>query len=119
MAKFIELLTDSLVPPRARNYWTFRNATVFVILATIATACIRAFVEFPPEYVARVELQNPLLHSPLFFGLYYLFVAIVLWLVYATRRRTTWYQLRVFVFAMFLAGALIGLVDVLLPMRSR
>lgn len=86
-------------------------------LAAVATACVHAFVKFPPEYVARLESYNPL-HSPLFVGLYYIFVVITFWLVYATRQRTTWYLLRVSVFAMVLAGGLIGLVDLLLPLRS-
>jgi hypothetical protein len=116
MAEFAERLTDLLIPPYARRYWTFRNATVVVLLVTVATACVHALAKFPAEYVARVEPHNAF-RSPLFIALYYVFVSVVLWLVYATRKRAKWYQLRVFVFAMFLAGGLIGLVDILLPLR--
>jgi len=117
MERFVDRLTDLLVPEYAWRYWTFRNAIVVCLFAAVATACVRAFARFPADYVARVESHNPL-HSPILATLYYIFVAAVLWLVYATRHRTTWYQLRVFVFAMFLAGGLIGLIDLLLPLRS-
>ena len=88
-----------------------------VSLATIATACVRGFGRFTPEQIARLESQN-MFRLPLFLSLYYVFVALVLWLVYATRHRATWYLWRVFVFALMLAGALIGLVDIILPLRA-
>jgi hypothetical protein len=117
MSKSTEVLTNLLVPSYARRCWTFRNATLVAIFAAIASACVRGFVRFPPEYVARMESYNPF-HSPAFVGLYYVFVAVVLGLVYATRNHTTWYQWRVWVFGMFLAGGLIGVVDLLLPLHS-
>jgi len=64
-----------------------------------------------------LESQN-MFRSPLSLSLYYVFVAIVLWLVYATRHPSSWYLRRVIVFAMTLAGALIGLVDIVLPLRT-
>jgi hypothetical protein len=117
MSNFAETVTDRLIPQNVRRYWTFKNATAVVVFATIATALVRAFVRFAPEQVARLESQN-LFHSPLVLSLYYLFVAVVLWVVYATRNRTSWYLWRVAVFGMTLTGALIGLVDIILPLRS-
>ena len=117
MSKLAETITDSLIPPNVRPYWTFRNATAVVVFATIATALVRAFVRFTPAQVARLESQS-LLHSSVFLSLYYPLVALILWLVYATRHRESWYVWRVTVFGMVLAGALIGIVDIMLPLRA-
>jgi hypothetical protein len=83
MAKVNESATNFLFAPHTRPYWTFRNATAVVVLATFVIALVRAFVTFPAEQIARWESRN-LLDSPLFLSLYYVFVAIVLWLVHAT-----------------------------------
>lgn len=64
---------------------------------------MHAFVKFPAEYVARVEAKD-MFHSPTFYLLYYVFLAEILWIVYATRYRTTWYLWRVAVFAMISPG---------------
>ena len=116
MSKLNETVTNVLLPPNLRPYHTFRNATIVALLATIATALVRAFIKFPPAEIAQLESHN-VLHSPVYLGLYYLFVAVVLWLVHATRSRSTWYVWRVWAYCMVLAGALIGLVDLILPLR--
>jgi hypothetical protein len=118
MANLTEKLTDLMVPPSVRPYWTFRNAAIVAVLSAVATAFVHAFVTFPPEYVARWESQS-LFHSPILYLANSALVAAMLWIVHVTRGRTTWYPWRVALFAMALAGALIGLVDVLLPLRSK
>lgn len=70
-----------------------------------------------PEQVARLESHH-LFSSSLFVSLYYICLAVVMWLVYMTRNHADWYQWRVFVYGMVLAGALIGLVNIVLPLRS-
>jgi hypothetical protein len=108
---------DLLVPRRIRPYWTFKNTTFVVLFVSVLTAVVRACVRFSSEYVSRVESQNPL-RSPVYLALYYVFVAFVLLLVYATRDRASWYVWRVAVFGMVLAGALIGIIDLMLPLRT-
>jgi len=110
-------VADFLVSPKVRPYCTFRTATAVALLATIFCALGRAFVRFPAEQIAEWESRN-LLHTPLFFGLYYFFLATVLWLVYATRHRAGWYLWRVWVYCMVLTGALIGLLNLILPLRA-
>jgi hypothetical protein len=110
-------MTNLLLPPNMRRYWTFRSATIVAILATILSACARVFIRFTPEQVARMESQN-YLRSPLALGLYYVFVFVAMGFIYATRNRGNWYHLRVTVFAMVLTGALIGLLNVALPLRA-
>lgn len=110
MSNFAESLTDFLLPQNLRRYWTFRNATAVAVFAAVATALVRAFARFSPEQVTRLEASN-MFHSPLLLSLYYLLVAAVLCVIYATRNRTNWYLLRVGIFAITLTGALIGLVD--------
>ena len=100
-----------------RRYWTFRSATIIAILATILSALARMLIRFTPEQVARMESQN-YLRSPLALGLYYVFVFVVMGLIYLTRSREHWYYLRVALFAMVLTGALIGLLNVALPLRA-
>jgi hypothetical protein len=117
MSKVTLILKDSFVPPNVRPYWTFRNATAVVSLATVATALVRALVRFPPEYVAKMESQNSL-HSPVFLSLFYVLVAFVLWGVYATRHRESWYVWRVTVFGMVMAGACIAALNIMLPLRA-
>jgi hypothetical protein len=117
MSELGEKLTDSLIPHSIRPYWTFRGMTVVALLATVASALVRGFIRFSPGQVARMGGPS-MFHSPLFLGLYYLLVAFVLWLIYATRRRDSWYLWRVTVFGMFLTGALVGLIDIVLPLRA-
>lgn len=117
MSKLAKTFTDFIFPQNQRPLWTFGNVTVIVLLATVATALVRAFVRFNPAQVARLESQS-LLHSPVFVSLYYVFLTFVLWLVYSTRNRPNWYPWRVMVFGMALTGALIGIVDLVLPLRS-
>ncbi|MGB7555736.1 MAG: hypothetical protein WBM04_15285 [Candidatus Korobacteraceae bacterium] len=90
---------------------------VVVLLATVANALVRAFVRFSPEQVARLE-RSSAFHSAPFVALYYAFVAIVLYVVYATRNRASWYVWRVAAFGMVLAGALVIPLDIVLPLRS-
>src|SRR6266849_7372110 len=96
MSRLNETVTNFLFPANLRPYCTFRNATVLALLITVATPLVRVFVKFPPAQVAQWQSQN-LFQSPLFLSLYYVSVAIVLWLVYATRHRATWYVWRVWV----------------------
>jgi hypothetical protein len=117
MSNFAETVTDFLIPQNVRRYWTFKNATTVAVFATIVSALVGAFVRFRPEQVARFEYRSAF-HSPLFLSLYYLFVAAILWVIYASRNRASWYLWRVWVFGMTLAGALIGLVDIILPLRT-
>jgi hypothetical protein len=117
MSKLAKTFTDVIFPVKQRPLWTFGNVTVIVLLATAATALVRAFVRFSPAQVARLEAQS-LLHSPVFVTVYYVLLTFVLWLVYSTRSRASWYPWRVMVFGMALAGALIGIVDLVLPLRS-
>jgi hypothetical protein len=117
MSKLNDTVTDFLFPPNMRPYLTFRTATAVALLAAVASALIRAFVSFPPEPIAKWESGN-LLHSPLSLSLYYLFLAVVLWLVYATRNRLSLYVWRVWVYCMVLAGALIALVTWIFPLRA-
>ncbi len=117
MSRVTQSITDFLVPANQRPYWTFRNVTIVVAVAAFAFALIRAFVRFSPVQVARLESHN-LLNSSLSVGLYYAFLAAVMWLVYKTGNWSNWYVWRVFVYGMVLAGALIGIVDMLLPLRS-
>jgi hypothetical protein len=117
MSNLAQTLTDSLIPPKIRPYWTFRNMTVVVLLAIVANALVRAFVRFSPEQVARLEGSNPF-HSAPFLMLYYVFVAIVFYVVYSTRNRTSWYVWRVAAFGMVLAGALVIPLDIVLPLRA-
>ncbi len=91
--------------------------TVVVLLAIAASALVRAFVRFSPQQVARLEGSNAL-HSAPFAILYYVFVAMVLYAVYATRNRPTWYVWRVALFGMVLAGALVIPLDIMLPLRA-
>ena len=91
--------------------------TVVVLLAIGVNALVRAFVRFSPEQVARLEGPNTL-HSAPFVTLYYVFVAIVLYFVYAIRDRESWYVWRVSAFGMVLAGALVIPLDILLPLRA-
>lgn len=91
--------------------------TIVVLLAIGANALVRAFVRFSPEQVARLEGPNAL-HSAAFVTLYYVFVAIVLYVVYATRKRARWYVWRVAAFGMVLAGALVIPLDIMLPLRA-
>jgi hypothetical protein len=116
ISKGNETVTDFLFPPKARPYWTFRNATAIALLATTVTTLVRAFVKFPPG--AALSDSHNLFHSPLFISLYYLLVAIVLWLVHVTRHRASWYVWRVWVYGAVLTGALIGLVDLILPLHA-
>jgi hypothetical protein len=106
-----------MFPASMRRYWTFKRATVIALLAAVISALARTFIKFPPEQIAKWDSGN-LLHSPLFLTLYYLFVAIVLWLIYATKHRASWYVWRVWVYCMVLAAALIGLVNLLLPFHA-
>ena len=117
MSKVTQSLSDFLFPPNQRPHWTFRNLTVIVVIASLASVLFRVFVRLSPEQVARLESHN-LFNSSLFVSLYYVFLAVVMWLVYMTRNRADWYEWRVFVYGMVLAGALIGLVDIVLPLRS-
>jgi hypothetical protein len=117
MSKLAKTFTDFVFPQNQRPLWTFGNVTVVVLLATFATALVRAFVRFSPAQVARLESQS-LLHSPVFVSLYYVSLTFVLWLVYSTRNRAHWHPWRVMAFGMALAGALIGIVDLMLPLRS-
>jgi hypothetical protein len=91
--------------------------TVVVVLAMVADALVRAFVRFSPEQVARLE-GSKALHSAPFVSLYYMFVAIVLYVLYVTRNRPSWYVWRVAVFGMVLTGALVIPLDVMLPLRA-
>lgn len=118
MSKVTRLITDSMFPSNQRPHWTFRNLTFIVVIATLASVLFRIFVRLSPEQVAALESHN-LFNSSLFVSLYYVFVAVVMWLVYMTRNRAGWYEWRVFVYGMVLAGALIGLVNIVLPLRSR
>jgi hypothetical protein len=116
MSKVNDVLTEFLFPKYVRPYCTFRNATLVALLVAAVTALLRGFVKYPPEQIARWESQS-LLHSPLYLSLYYLFMMVVLWLIYATRYRASWYVWRVWVYFMVLGGALIGLVDLILPLH--
>lgn len=117
MSELGDKLADSLIPHGVRPYWTFRNMTGVALLAALASALVRGFVRFPPDQVARLEGPS-VFRTPLFYSLYYLLVALVLWLVYATRHRDSWYLWRVNVYGMFLTGALVGIVDIVLPLRA-
>jgi hypothetical protein len=112
-----ELITNFMFPSNQRPHWAFRDLTIIVIIATLASVLFRIFVRLPPEQVARLESHN-LFSSSLFVSLYYVCLAVVMWLVYMTRNRAGWYEWRVFVYGMVLAGALIGLVNIVLPLRS-
>ena len=107
-------MTDFFFPPNVRRYSTFRVATVVAALAALATALLRSFVRFPRETITRLESRN-LLHSPLIFGLFCIFVAVVFYVVHATRYRGSWYIWRVWVYCMVFGGALIALVDLIFP----
>ena len=115
MSQLNETLTDFLFPTYMRPYWTFRTATAVALLATVVSGLVRAFVTFPAKRIAE---SGNLVHSPVFLGLYYLSVAIVLWLIYATRHRATWYVWRVSLYGMVLTGSLIGLLNLLFPLHA-
>jgi len=117
MSKLHLGMAEFLFPPKMRPYWTFRSATAVALLVSFASALVRVLVRFPPERIAEWQSRN-LFHSPRSLGLYYLFVAIVLYLVYATRDRARWYVWRVWVYSMVLTGALIGLLNLILPSRA-
>jgi len=92
--------------------------TIAVVSATVAVALFRAFARFTPEQVTRDSQAVRPLHSPAFMGMYYVFVAVALWIVYATRRHESWYPWRVWVFGAVLAGTLISIVDLILPLHA-
>jgi hypothetical protein len=102
VAKQTEQLTDLLVPPYVRRYWTFRYERSSHFLPSSSPA------------------QNP----RACFALH--FLSSVLHFRFGDAvdrvrdtRPTNWYPWRVPLFAVVLASGLIGLVDILLPLHSR
>jgi hypothetical protein len=113
---FLATIFDALYPPSSRRYWTFKNATALVVIIVIADVLFRLYVKLPAEQVAHIESPG-LFRSPAFLVSYCVLLAIALWFVYKTRTRETWYHWRVLVFTLVLTGAVVGLVDLLLPLR--
>src|SRR4051794_26441828 len=114
----LDALGEALLPSGIRQYVSFKSAAVLVLLLVVMTALFRAFVRLPPEQVAMFAEQNKGVQSPAFLIGYSLFAAICFVCIYATRRFTPIYYLRVAFFAMALTGILILCVSVLLPLRS-
>jgi hypothetical protein len=113
----LETIAGALFPPSFRRYWSFKNGTTLSLTIALADVLFRLFVKLPPEQVA--DLESPgLFRSTGFLVSYTVLLAIALWFVYKTRTREAWYHWRVLFFTLILTGALVGLIDRLLPLRA-
>jgi hypothetical protein len=117
MSTSSKTLTDSGAPQKQRPLITFGNATVGVVMYALAAAFNRRFLHLGHTAVGRFDPQS-LTHTTVFGALYYVLCASALLLVYATRNRANNYVGRVIAFTVALSGILIGIVDLVLPLRS-
>jgi hypothetical protein len=90
-----------------------------VTALTIVTAAARRFIRFSPEQISAMATQEKLfhVHTPGFLIAYNLFVIASLVGIYATRRIERWHSWRVRFYTMLLAGFLIQLVALALPIH--
>jgi len=117
MSNSSKILTDSVAPQKQRPWITFGNATAAVVTYALAAAFNRRFLHLGHTAVGRFEPQN-LVHPTVLGIVYYVACMCALWLVYATRNRANNYVGRVVSFTVALSGILIGIVELVLPIRS-
>ena len=111
------VLADSVAPQQQRPLITFGNTTVGVVMSALAIGFNRRFLHLGHTAVGRFDPRS--ITHPTVFGIFYYVVCIsALWLVHATRNRANCYFGRVISFTVALAGILIGIVDLVLPIHS-
>lgn len=105
MNPIVEKIGEVLFPERLRPYVTFRLMTVFVAVLVIWNVALSTFMK--PQ-LSRLDEQfrgfHQATHSPSFLVPYNIAVAIGFWVIYASREKAEYYQLRVLCYGMLLGG---------------
>ena len=115
MNVIVEKIGQVLFPERLRPYVSFRSMTAFVALLALWNIGVSMLMKDQMSRLIRTESWlHQQLHSPLFLLFYNIGVGVGLWVIYATRKRTEYYQLRVFCYTMLLGGLVGELLDRLL-----
>ncbi len=118
MSTLTDRLLERMFP--SRHWINFRNATIFVLTLTAIATPVHLFLHsrprnLPPQYIQQQIFRQDVLRSPLFLVLYNAAVAIVFFVIYASRHNTRYYSMRVFIYAMFLAGVINELLYFIFP----
>jgi lipoprotein signal peptidase len=114
MNVIVEKIGQVLFPERLRPYVSFRSMTAFVALLALWNIGVSILMKGQMSRLIRTESWLPQQYSPYFFLFYNIGVGVGLWAIYATRKRTEYYQLRVFCYTMLLGGLVGELLDRLL-----
>ena len=107
-------LSETLLPTPIRPFLTFRTATYLGCGIFVLSSLLRVFVTLSPSAAA---FQDELFHRPAFLIGYNCLVALVMFVVFATRRYNRLYYARVYLYLLFLAGLASELAGLLFPWR--
>jgi hypothetical protein len=100
-----EKVNQALFPERIRPYITFRLMTIFVVLGAVWNIGLSVLMKDRFSGFRHTESWvHYMLYSPYYSALYNLVVGIGFWIIYATRKKTEYYQLRVLCYGMLLGG---------------
>jgi hypothetical protein len=100
-----EKVSEVLFPERLRPYVTFRLMTVLVAVLAIWNIAFSMFMKPQwPRLDGQIRTFHQALHSTYFLVPYNIGVAIGFWVVFATREKAEYYQLRVLCYGMLLGG---------------
>ncbi len=104
MNVIVKKIGQTLFPETFRPYVTFRMMTFFVVVLTLWNI---GFSVLMKEQMSRLRAHYPgqqQLHSPYFMILYNIGALIGFSIIYATRGKPQYYQLRVICYGMLLGG---------------